>query len=405
LSHPVERIRGTYSSSLAGRCVVLGITGSVAAYKALDTARWLIRRGADVRVVMTNVASELIGPKLVQWATGNTPVVELSGDVEHIGLTWDCDSMLIAPATLSTMAKVAYGITDNPVSVTAVSMHGQGKPLVIVPAMHGSMMGSRQFSVVRAQLERMGVTVVPPIVEEDVAKYPDPLLIARITASVTLRGRDLKGKRVLVTAGATREWIDEVRFITNASSGSMGIEAAIEAHSRGADVDLVHGPSVEPPHVIRSYRAETTDDMARIVSRLTEAGEYDAIIAAAAPLDFKPEKRLAGKLKSGVEMDVRLVPTQKVISAIRRRPKVMIAFAAEVTEDRDALLEAAKAKLEKYSADLIVANTVGASDVGFSSRYLKAVLVERKTHKYLDKVLKEDVARMLLDYVFEKTRE
>ena len=403
--HPVERIRGSYSRSLSGKCIVLGITGSVAAYKAIDTARWLIRRGARVVTVATQPALELLGAKLLEWATGERVVSDLTGEVEHISLSWECDLMLVAPATISTMAKIAYGIADNPVALTAISMLGQGKPVIVAPAMHESMMRSSQYEEVEALLARRGVTIIPPKVEEGVAKYPDPSFIARVASSVALRGRDLAGSRILVTAGPTREWIDPVRYISNPSSGLMGLEVALEAYARGAEVDIVYGvTSWEPPHVLKAWHAETTEEMAEKVAELTGSTRYDAIVAAAAPLDFRPEKKAGEKIRSGVTLELKLVPTPKVLEAIRFRPKILVAYAAETTSEVDRLIESARAKLEKYQADLVVANVVGSGDVGFSSKYVKAVLVEPGGFKVLDKILKEDLARLLMDHVASRLR-
>ncbi|MCE4621417.1 MAG: bifunctional phosphopantothenoylcysteine decarboxylase/phosphopantothenate--cysteine ligase CoaBC, partial [Desulfurococcales archaeon] len=256
-----------------------------------------------------------------------------------------------------------------------------------------------------ALLARRGVTIIPPKVEEGVAKYPDPSFIARVASSVALRGRDLVGSRILVTAGPTREWIDPVRYISNPSSGLMGLEVALEAYARGAEVDIVYGvTSWEPPHVLRAWHTETTEEMAEKVAELTGSTRYDAIVAAAAPLDFRPEKKAGEKIRSGITLELKLVPTPKVLEAIRFRPKILVAYAAETTSEVDRLIESARAKLEKYQADLVVANVVGSGDVGFSSKYVKAVLVEPGGFKVLDKILKEDLARLLMDHVASRLR-
>jgi len=143
LVHPAERIRGVKAGYLKGKCVLLGLTGSVAAYKAIDTARWLIRRGAKVRFVVTKPALKLVGKDLLYWATGERPITNLTGEVEHISIAEECNSMAVAPATLSTLAKIASGVVDNPVAALAVSVTGMGKPLVVVPAMHANLMENR----------------------------------------------------------------------------------------------------------------------------------------------------------------------------------------------------------------------------------------------------------------------
>jgi phosphopantothenoylcysteine decarboxylase/phosphopantothenate--cysteine ligase len=396
--HPVKDIVGEVNRYLEGKTVILGITGSVAAYKAVDTARWLIRRGARVIPVMTYEARKYVGEILLYWATGFKPLVELTGETEHVGLVRSSDSILIAPATLSTVAKIAYGIVDNPVALAAVSALGYGKSVIVAPAMHSSLYDSEQYKSAVKRLEEQGVTIIPPVAEKGVARYPQPELVARIAASVTSRGRDMRGLRVLVTAGPTREWLDRVRFISNPSSGRMGVEVAVESWSRGASVDLVHGPmSLQPPHMVRRFNVETTSDMRDIVSKLTEE-EYDVIVAAAAPVDFTPGERYEGKVKSGVELILNLKPTPKVLEGIRRKPRVLVAFAAEHTLDVDKLREAALEKLNRYKADIVVANPVGFPGTGFASETNMALIAYGDgSYRVLGAMHKELLARLVVD--------
>lgn len=396
--HPVKDIVGEVNRYLEGKTVILGITGSVAAYKAVDTARWLIRRGARVIPVMTYEARKYVGEILLHWATGFKPLIELTGETEHVGLVRSSDSILVAPATLSTVAKIAYGIVDNPVALAAVSALGYGKSVIVAPAMHSSLYDSEQYKFAVKRLEEQGVTIIPPVVEKGVARYPQPELVARIAASVTSRGRDMRGLRVLVTAGPTREWLDRVRFISNPSSGRMGVEVAVESWSRGASVDLVHGPmSLQPPHMVRRFNVETTSDMRDIVSKLTEE-EYDVIVAAAAPVDFTPGERYEGKVKSGVELILNLKPTPKVLEGIRRKPRVLVAFAAEHTLDVDKLREAALEKLNRYKADIVVANPVGFPGTGFASETNMALIAYGDgSYRVLGAMHKELLARLVVD--------
>jgi len=401
LVHPSKDIVSAVNDYLAGRCVVLGVTGSVSAYRSLDLARWLMRRGARIVPVLTRPAAELVTPRLFHWATGEEPIVEMGGDVEHIALSRSCDSMVIAPATLSTMAKVAWGAVDNPVALTAVSMSGSGKPVVIVPAMHGNMMESRVYGRIAQQLASDGYILLPPKIEEGVAKYPDVWLVGRVVAAVTARGRDLDGMRILVTAGATREWIDPARFISNPSSGRMGIELAVEAWARGAHVDLVYGHVTHPlPHMVGLYRAETTEEMAARVAELSSTG-YDILVAAAAPADFRPASYSQEKIRSGRKIVLELEPTPKVIESAMGRARVLVVFAAEPTGDPDRLMEAAREKLEKYYADIVVANNITAPGAGFSAENLEAVLGWREAGRILFKhvgtVNKEELSRTVYD--------
>ena len=405
MAHPSLDIVGEYSRSLEGRCVLLGVTGSVAAYRSIDTARWLMRRAARIRVALTKPAMELVTPKLWEWATGLPPVTELTGGVEHISLARECDSMLVAPATLSTMSKIAFGIVDNPVALMAVSMRGLGKQVIIAPAMHGNMAGTHQYRKVIAELERMGYVVIPPRLEGGVAKYHDPRLIARIAAAITLHGRDMSGLKVLVTAGPTREWLDPVRFISNPSSGLMGLETALEAYARGARVTLVHGPiQLEVPPLFESHKVETTEDMAEVVRDLTREEYYDIMVAAAAPADFRPSRKMAYKIRSGLELKVTLKPTPKVIDSIVKRPRVLVAFAAETTGSLEELEKAAVEKLRRYGADIIVANIVGMPGLGFASPRESGLIVGQGFKRPFESMLKEELASLVFDLALEILR-
>lgn len=402
--HPSKAIEASVNDYLAGRCILLGVTGSVSAYRSVDVARWLIRRGARVKPVLTRPAAQLVAPMLFHWATGEEALVDYTGRVEHILYSKDCDSMIVAPATLSTMAKIAYGIVDNSVALAAVSVLGEGKPVLIVPAMHKSMMDSPVYPEIVERLESMGAVVLPPRIEEGVAKYPDVWTVARTAAALTARGRDLAGRRILVTAGATREWIDPARFISNPSSGRMGIEVAVEAWARGAEVYLVHGSTRHVlPHMVKLYSVDTTEEMAETVSRIVDEERIDILVAAAAPADYRPARRMGEKIKSGIrDLKLELEPTPKVIGGLAGRVRVLAAFAAETSESREDLEKAALEKMEKYGASIVVANVVGREGVGFSSKDLMALLIWRSSdgrlHKdFIGKIDKEVLARTILD--------
>ncbi len=398
--HPSLELMGTISKELSGHCIILGVTASASIYRSLDTARSLMRRGAKVRVVMTKEAARLVSPTLFHWATGVEPVVDISGGIEHIDMAKRCTGMLIAPATYSTIAKLANGIADNSVVLTAVTAMGYGIPVSLVPAMHEGMERSPQYKRAVEELGNMGVFVIPPRVVEGAAKYPDPFLVARAFTAFVLRGFDMRGLKVLVTAGATRSWIDRVRFISNPSSGRMGVETAIEAYSRGADVTLVHGRvNVSVPHFIRSYQVESTEDMARTVKELTSKEVYDVLVGAAAPLDFTVKNFFEGKMKSDTSYTVELEPAPKVLRFIAHRPRVLVSFAADMASSLEDLRASAMEKASKYGADLVVANPVNIGTYGFDSPYDLTIIVRTRTGEIIDLGLqrKEVVARRLLD--------
>lgn len=398
--HPSYSIVKSYSDNLKDKCIILAVTASISLYRSLDTARWLLRRGAKVKVLMTEEAASLVSPDMFYWATGIKPIVKLTGATEHIALTKECDSMLIAPSTFSTMSKIAYGITDNPVSLTAISIMGYNKPIILVPAMHEKMENTKQYDEIRKRLIESNIFIINPYVAEEVAKYPDPQFVARVTGAHTLRGFDMKGLKVLITAGATRSWIDDVRFITNPSSGRMGIELSIEAYSRGAEVDLIYGHTeLQIPHTVNSYHVDTTDDMANKIEELTSAKKYDVIIGAAAPVDFNVDKH-EGKMKSEFSYQINLTPAKKALKSISNRPRVLISFAAESIKNDEELIEKAKEKLKKYESDIVIANPANLSGVGFSSLYDKAILIFKNGKIVgVEKTLKENLARIIFDNV------
>jgi len=393
--------------SLVGKNIVLGVTGSSAIYRSVDLARRLIRMGAVVRVVMSKFSTKLIGPDLFYWATGSKPYIEMTGETEHIDLAKWGDAMVVAPATLSTMNKIAHGVLDELLPLVAVTMIGSGKKVIVVPAMNIRLFNTPHYKKAVKILEEYGVVVIPPLLEEDKAKYPPLEDLAQCVDAVVNRGRDLVGYKVLVTAGPTREYIDPVRIISNPSSGLMGVLVAREAACRGAIVDLVHGPlSVEAPYMVNRFRVETTEDMAGIVRDLTERHEYDVAVFAAAPADYKPITPSAQKIssKSNLKLILELTTTPKIVKLIVKRPKILVGFAAE-TVSGDGLVVKAIEKISEYGFDLIVANNVLSEQGGFGKHFLDAVIVE-KSRGVIERglLLKYNIARRILDYVSERLK-
>ena len=401
--HPSEDILGEVNNYLDGREIIIGVTGSVASYKSVDLVRWVLRRNGRVSVVLSRDAAKLVSPELFKWASGSPVYVEFGGDVEHITLARRASAAAVAPATLASISKIAYGIVDTSVTLMAVSVRGYGKPVIISPAMHGNMYSTQQYKNAVEKLKAMGFKIVAPEIRGGVARFPNIHFIGRVIAALARKGcEDLQGVKALVTAGPTREWIDRVRFISNPSSGAMGVEIAIEMWARGAEVDLVAGHlAVEAPHAIKIHRVNTTEDMAKKVEELTSTTQYDVVIGAGAPVDFKPEKSFNGKLKSGQSVTIRLEPTPKVLESIVKPPKALVAFAAEHVESVEELEIKALEKLEKYSADFVVANRVGFEGIGFASPHLEAILVDKRGVKRLGRTHKEVVAALIADKVAE----
>ncbi len=402
-SHVSYQIIGSEESDIAGRCLAIGLTGSVAVYKSVDLARLLMRMGAMVRFVATRSALRFVGAPLLEWASGYPVVGELTGQTEHISLAEKCDALIIAPATLNVLADIASLRADNPVTALANEMLGRGKPVLAVPAMHGGMW--RRFTAkLLKTLEADGLVVLEPRIEEGRAKYPEPLNIAWWVEAIVSRGQDLKGLRILVTAGPTREHIDPVRVVTNPSSGLMGVSLALEAAYRGARVTLVHGPlsTCIPLHGIHDIEAvETTEDMRQaVLGRIREEG-YDVAVYAAAVADYRPamtEQRKIPTVKGPLEL--RLEPTPKIVNeAVKTSPStVHVAFAAETVDSLEELEAKAREKLKRYGVNVIVANRVGVKGTGFASPTNEALIISRDGVKwYIPPLPKRMVARRILD--------
>ena len=402
--HPSRAIIGEVSRELSGKTVVLGVTGSVSVYKSIDYARALMRRGARVRVVMSKDAERLVSGEMFSWATGEEAVTELTWKLEHVELAEEGDALVIAPATANTISKIANGIADTPVTATALNFLGLKKPVIVVPAMHRPM-----YDALGPQLDRlrsMGVEVVQPKMVKDLAHYPDLDFLTDFTVSYLLRGKDLEGMRVLVTAGPTREYLDPVRFVSNPSSGTMGVVIANEAMFRGADVVLIHGPlcTSHKPYV-RTVRVETTAEMAEAVEREVNAG-YNVVILAGAPADYRFKSVASTKLDSASQVPVAEFERTEKVSARAKKPGVfLVGFAAETAKDDNELIEKAKRKKEKHGFDMIVANNAFRKDIAFASEYNEVVVVTDREVMKLEKDFKTVIARELLDLVKKYVRE
>jgi phosphopantothenoylcysteine decarboxylase/phosphopantothenate--cysteine ligase len=369
------------SSPLAGRRVLLGVTGGIAAYKACSLTRLLTRSGAAVQVVMTRSATRLVGPDTFAALSGRPVHVDLweePGTALHVRLAREADVAVVAPATANTLAKLASGIADDLLSSTLLELR---RPLILAPAMHAGMWENAATRANVALLVERGARMVGPATgplaagDEGIGRLAEPEEILAAVEEALARGRDLAGRRIVVSAGPTWEPIDPVRFIGNRSTGRMGFALAKEAFDRGADVILVVGPgTVEPPAGPRVVRVETAEEMRQAV--LEAARGADAVVMAAAVADFRPAERAPSKLrKEAGPPELRLVPTPDVLrelSAWEDRP-LLVGFAAE-TEDP---VPAGRTKLREKGLDLLVANVVGIEGTGFGSETDRAAILSR----------------------------
>jgi phosphopantothenoylcysteine decarboxylase/phosphopantothenate--cysteine ligase len=411
-SHPSRDIIGTEGEELKGKKIILCITGSVAAVRCSDIARGLMRRGAEVFTVMSEMARKIIHPYLMEWATGNPVVTELTGKIEHVALTGEhsdrADLILVAPATANTISKVACGIDDTTVTSVVSTAFGSEVPIIIVPAMHESMYRHPIVIENVDKLRALGVEFVGPRIEERKAKIAENEEIWEAVVNKLTVKRDLAGTRILVTAGPTLEHIDPVRVLTNKSSGKMGVALAREALNRGADVTLIYGlGTAVPPRDAKVISVETTEEMRDAVVSELKSKKYDIVVAAAAAADWRPEKSLDYKVSTSdvSEFSVELRPTKKIIDAVRNlRPNVfLVPFKAEYgLSDKD-LVERGYRRLLDAEADLIVVNDVGREGTGFKVETNEVFIVnkERKvTHVPL--TTKREVARRIFDVIAEK---
>ena len=370
------------TTPLAGRRILLGVTGGVAAYKAAFLARLLVADGADVRVVMTEAATRFVGPDTFAALTGHavhTSLWEAPGTVLHVRLAHDTDLAIVAPATANVLAKLAHGIADDLLTSTLLETRC---PIVLAPAMHTGMWEHPATVASTSTLEARGVVFVGPVTgalaagDEGTGRLAEPEEILVAARGVATRSSDLDGRRVVVTAGPTHEPIDAVRFVGNRSSGRMGIAVAAEARGRGADVTLVIGPgTVAPPSDVHVVRVETAEQMRDAVVRAARGA--DAVVMAAAVADFRPASTADGKLKKAAgPPELRLVPTPDVLAALvaEARPRVLVGFAAETGD----LESEGRRKLEAKDLDLIVVNEVGREGTGFGSDTNDAMLLSRE---------------------------
>lgn len=399
-----EELKTYDYTPLNGRRIIVGLTSGAAIYRAIDYIRNLKKMGSEVRVVMTKESTKLIGVELVKWASGSQVYVETTGWVEHIELAKWGDVLVIAPATLRTLARIAYGHTDELLPLLSAAMLGLSKRVIAVPTMNIALYSSPQYKAIESKLKENGVFLIKPLLEEDKAKFPPLEDLTFCTEVLTNRDVDLEGRNLLVTAGATREHIDPVRVITNPSSGLMGVLIAREAACRGANVDLIYGSvSVNLPYNVNKHRVETTMDMAKKVEELTDSKNYDAVVFAAAPVDFTVLSKSLRKIPSRnvKSLTISLTLSVKVAKYVskRNKPRATIVFAAETVDTYDELIKNALVKLNDYDADVCVANIVGREGVGFSRPYIDACIVKKDGSICYGVVRKEFIARLVVDNI------
>jgi len=414
LVHPSKDIMQTRGTELNEKRIVLCITGSVAAVQCSEIARQLMRHGAEVFAVMSPMAQKIIHPYLMEWATGNPVVTELTGKIEHVALAGEHDNkadlILVAPATANTISKIASGIDDTTVTSVASTAFGSKIPIVIVPAMHESMYRHPILDENVKKLRALGIEFVGPRVEEGKAKIAETEEILEVVIGKLSASKDFAGRKILVTAGPTLEYIDPVRVITNKSSGLMGVEVTREALLRGAEVTLIYGPgTATPPDEARVVSVERTKEMYEAVVSELKSQKYDAVIATAAasdwalgkPFDYKVSTRKTSTL------NVELETTPKIIDVVKKiSPRAfLVPFKAEYNVSDKALIQNAFERLKEAKADLIVANDVARKGVGFKVETNEIFIVDNKRRVvHVPITTKREAAKNLLDAIAKRIK-
>jgi phosphopantothenoylcysteine decarboxylase/phosphopantothenate--cysteine ligase len=375
--------------------VVLGVTGGIAAYKACELCRLLIKDGHEVTPILTPGAAGFVGPRTFEALARRESPRELYPHLIR------ADLLVIAPLTANTLAKLAYGLADSILTELALAFGGA---TLVCPAMNGRMWEHAATQKNAATLRERGVEFIGPahgeLAEGEVGlgRMAEPEAIAARCREVLRRGSELAGRRVLVTAGGTREPVDTVRYIGNRSSGRMGVEVAAEAARRGAGVTLLASNVAVPvPGGIEVVQAPTAADLARETLARSDA---DVVVMAAAVADYRPAESLEAKRrKDGEPWHLTLEPTLDVLAELgvrRRNGQVLVGFAAD---DGEAGLEAARAKRERKAVNLLAFNDVSRSDIGFDAEDNELTLITASSERLIGKRSKRECAAAILDEI------
>lgn len=390
---------------LKNRKILIGITGSIAAYKVYEVIKLLKDAGAEIFPVMTEKATYFVTPLSVEISCGNKVLIDMFEEpLSHIELAKKCDVFLIAPATANLINKYAHGIADDLLTTTLLAFRG---PVIIAPAMNWRMYEAPQVQKSIDYLKSIGVEFIGPeggllaCGEEGTGRLAraDKIFEAVVSA---LTEKDLKGEHVLVTAGPTRGYIDAIRFITNKSSGKMGYALAKIAKRRGASVTLISGPSnIEPPEVDKFITVQTTSQMLDKV--MENINSSTILLMAAAPIDFEPKEFFDTKIdkKSIKSISLKLCPDiLKEISKLKKKP-----FTAGFAAEAGLNIERAKTKLKEKALDMIVLNDIMQKNTGMESDTNEVVIIYKKRNKFFEEktplLSKEEIADIILSKIRE----
>ncbi|HSF00573.1 MAG TPA: bifunctional phosphopantothenoylcysteine decarboxylase/phosphopantothenate--cysteine ligase CoaBC [Nitrososphaeraceae archaeon] len=430
--HSSKDIVGTWGNFLKYKKIVLCVCGSVAAYKAIDFARLLMRHGANVFPVMSHSATLLLHPNYLQWATGNDVVTKLTANMEHIKLADynKSDLIILYPCTANTIGKFANGIDDTPITSILSVGFGSKIPIFIAPAMHEAMYDNQLVIDNILKLKKHGINFLEPNVSEGKAKViqPDKALksVLEFFTKIDQKSNVLSNKNILITSGGTMEYIDPIRVVTNLSSGKMGYAIVKESLEQGAKVTHIVGNSSASSSAGYSFnsdnlitiRINTSDEMyAKVICEITSK-KFDIVIFAAAVTDFKPSQIYDKKIPSQVSdsINLELIPTKKIINEIKLIDKdlFLVGFKAYYDVSDTFLIKKAKKKLKECNADIIVANDVGRKNTKIGSDYNEVFIVTKKDDDdaensdkqvvHLPVQSKESIAKKLFEIIIDELK-
>lgn len=393
---------------LSGKTVILGVTGSIAAYKMANLASMLVKQNAEVLVVMTRNACEFISPLTFETLTSRKCVVDtfdrnISFDVKHVSLAKKADVMLIAPATANVIGKMANGICDDMLTTTFMACRC---PKLVAPAMNTNMWQNPILQDNLKKLTHYGVEVIPPDTgrlacgDTGFGKLPSEELLLQYVQKHIAKPHDMQGRKVLVTAGPTQENIDPVRYITNHSSGKMGYAIAKMAKLRGAEVTLVSGPVDLQPFVgVEKIPVVTAEEMFEAVTRIS--GEFDIVVMCGAVADYTPGSYHQQKMKKGDdELSLHLIRTKDILQYLgehKREGQYVVGFSME-TEN---LLDHSREKLMKKYVDMICANTIASGNTGFGVDTNQVTVITPDEVEELPLCSKDETASLILDTIMK----
>jgi len=388
--------------------VVLGVSGGIAAYKALEIVSLLVKQGVNVDVIMTKSATEFVTPLSFQSLSQNMVICDMfaeprAWEIQHISLAKKADVLLVAPATANIIGKVANGIADDMLSTTIMATKAK---VIFAPAMNTNMYENPIVQDNIKKLKSFGYEFINPIEGRmacgttGAGKFENPSVIVDRVLMELNEKKDLLNKNVIVTAGPTIAPIDPVRFITNRSTGKMGYAIAKEARNRGANVTLITGPTnLEVPKNINVIKVSTNEEMkSEVIKRFDHA---DIVIKSAAVADYKPKNYSAQKIKKGEDdLSIEFIRDNDILMELgnRKEKQILVGFAAESQN----LKENARLKLERKNLDYIVANDITAADTGFASEDNRVIVLSKDNEIHLDKMSKEKIAGNLFDIILEK---